>query len=148
MQIADPQTVMTDQRHPGTDPDAGDPAPKGEDLAALLARLLEETGKTQKDLAAAAKISYPTLNAWVNRTRGTSRIDPATLRAMAEALRSFGANVTPREVFESVGRQVPGRADEEREKRLLKIYRGLSAESQRALIQAAEAMYSVARVPK
>ncbi|MFC7869689.1 transcriptional regulator [[Kitasatospora] papulosa] len=125
---------------------AEDPAPTGEDLAALLARLLEETGdRTQKDLAEAAGIKYPTLNAWMNRTRGTSRINPDDLRALGNVMRGWGVEVTPRALFEAAGRPVPGPTDEEREQRLLDIYRQLPTKGQRALIQSAEAMLAGAR---
>ncbi|MGW7196602.1 helix-turn-helix domain-containing protein [Streptomyces chryseus] len=139
--------MTTAQHYPGeTDHPAEDPAPQGEDLAAILTRLLEETGKNQKDLAAEAGVPYATLNAWMIRTRGTSRVTPETLRALTEALRKFGARVTPKQIFESAGRQVPGPTDKEREERLLRIYRALPAKSQRALIQSAEAMEAAARV--
>lgn len=134
--------MTTGPNHPG-DPTraAEDPAPTGEDLAALLARLLEETGdKTQKELATAAGIKYPTLNAWMNRTRGTSRINPDDLRAIGNIMRSWGVEVSPRQLFEAAGKPVPGPSDQEREQRLLEIYRALPTSSQRALIQTAEAM--------
>ncbi|MFB7228468.1 helix-turn-helix domain-containing protein [Streptomyces fimicarius] len=125
---------------------AEDPAPTGEDLAALITRLLEEAGdKTQKDLAEGASIKYPTLNAWLNRTRGTSRINPDDLRALANVLRGWGVDVVPRQLFEAAGRPVPGPTDEEREQRLLDIYRQLPSKGQRALIQSAEAMLAGAR---
>ncbi|MER5677410.1 transcriptional regulator [[Kitasatospora] papulosa] len=140
--------MTTGPNHPG-DPHgraAEDPAPTGEDLAALLARLLEETGdRTQKDLAEAAGIKYPTLNAWMNRTRGTSRINPDDLRALGNVMRGWGVEVTPRTLFEAAGRPVPGPTDEERERRLLEIYRQLPSKGQRALIQSAEAMLAGAR---
>ncbi|MFF8656756.1 helix-turn-helix domain-containing protein [Streptomyces huasconensis] len=124
---------------------AEDPAFRGEDLAALLTRLLAEVGKTQKDLAEASDIKYPTLNAWVNRTRGTSRIDTEHLRKMAEILRRWGADVTPGILFRSAGRVVPGPSDEEREARLLRIYRSLPARQQRSLIGIAEDMAAAIR---
>ncbi|MFD6425073.1 helix-turn-helix domain-containing protein [Streptomyces sp. NPDC060198] len=124
---------------------AEDPAPAGEDLAALLTRALDQApGKTQKDLAAAAGIKYPTLNAWMNRTRGTSRINPDDLRALANILRSWGVETSPRQIFEAAGRPVPGPTDAEREHRLLEIYRQLPTRSQRALVQTAEAMRQAA----
>ena len=98
----------------------------GGDLPTLLERLLAEVpGKTQKDLAGEAGISYPTLNAWMNRTRGTSRIDPERLRAMVEVFRRWGVKTTPREFYASVGRPVPGPSGDEREAQLLKLYRQL-----------------------
>ncbi|MEV0446085.1 helix-turn-helix transcriptional regulator [Streptomyces spectabilis] len=136
------------QHHPG-EPDhpAEDHARQGEDLAALLERLLDEApDKTQKDLAAAANISYPTLNSWMNRTRGTSRVSPDRLRALAEAFRKWKVDVTVAEVFAAAGRQVPGRSEEEREARLLKLYRQLPEDKQRDVVKYAEAMLAVSRV--
>ncbi|WP_282795145.1 helix-turn-helix transcriptional regulator [Streptomyces sp. CC224B] len=141
--------MTSHQHHPGElDHPAEDRAPRGEDLAALLDRLLGEVpDKTQKDLAAAANISYPTLNAWMNRNRGTSRIAPDTLRAMVDVFRSWGVDVTPAEMFASVGRAVPGSSDSAREARLLKLYRQLPKDKQRDLIKDAEAMLRISRVP-
>ncbi|MGW0946819.1 helix-turn-helix domain-containing protein [Streptomyces sp. NPDC002623] len=139
---------MTNQQRLSGDPDPGhDPARQDEDLAALLERLLAQTrGRTQKDLAAEAGISYPTLNAWMNRTRGTSRVDPEKLRAMVETFRRWGVHTTPREFFEAVGRPVPGPSGDEREARLLKLYRQLPESRQRALLKDAEAMLQVSRI--
>ncbi|KUN79364.1 helix-turn-helix domain-containing protein [Streptomyces griseoruber] len=139
---------MTNQRSDSGDPEPGDdPAPRDEDLAALLERLLAQApGRTQKDLASEAGIAYPTLNAWMNRTRGTSRIDPEKLRAMVEVFRRWGVTTTPREFFESVGRPVPGPSGDEREARLLMLYRQLPESRQRALLKDAEAMLQVSRI--
>jgi len=80
---------QTPPSSPGTD--EGGPQSPDEDLAALLERLLAlPRSGTQKDLAREAGISYPTLNAWMNRTRGTSRIPPEKLRAMVEVFRRWG----------------------------------------------------------
>ncbi|WP_262701989.1 MULTISPECIES: helix-turn-helix domain-containing protein [Streptomyces] len=144
--------MNTAQHHPGEpDQPARGPAPTdGEDLAALLTRLLEQTGRTQKDLAEKASVPYPTLNAWLNRTRGMSRVSPDTLRDISAAINILGADkgvkVTPRQLFEAAGRPVPGPTDEEREQRLLRAYRSLSVEGQRALIQTAEAMMRTPRI--
>ncbi|MGD6761395.1 helix-turn-helix domain-containing protein [Streptomyces sp. BH097] len=137
--------MTSHQNNPGEPHPAEDHAPTGEDLAALLARLLEETQKNQKELAEASGVKYQTLNAWMNRTRGTSRVAPEPLRAIAETLRGWGGEVTPKQVFESAGRPVPGPSDTEREARLLKIYRGLSAREQRSLINIAETMAAASR---
>ncbi|MGV9456767.1 helix-turn-helix domain-containing protein [Streptomyces sp. NPDC003635] len=135
------------QSRPG-DPDPGhDPPRQDEDLATLLARLLAQVpDRTQKDLAREAGISYPTLNAWVNRTRGTSRIEPEKLRTMVEVFRRWGVRTTPKEFFEAVGRPVPGPSEDEREARLLKLYRQLPEARQRALLKDAEAMLQVSRI--
>ncbi|MBP2583346.1 transcriptional regulator with XRE-family HTH domain [Streptomyces sp. PvR006] len=136
--------MNTVQNHPGETP-AEDPAPEGEDLAALLLRLLGETRRTQKELATATGIAYPTLNAWARRTRGTSQISPDDLRAITNVVRSWGGDVSVRQVFEAAGRPIPGPTDQEREARLLAIYRALPVDSQRALIQTAEAMRKASR---
>ncbi|MFG2951120.1 helix-turn-helix domain-containing protein [Streptomyces adustus] len=139
---------MTNQQSRSGDPEAGDdPARQDVDLVTLLERLLAQApGKTQKDLASEADISYPTLNAWMNRTRGTSRIDPEKLRAMVEVFRRWGVRTTPREFFEAVGRPAPGPSGDEREARLLKLYRQLPEARQRALLKDAEAMLQVSRI--
>ncbi|MER7572741.1 helix-turn-helix transcriptional regulator [Streptomyces sp. NPDC126514] len=139
---------MTNQQSLPGDPEPGhDPRRQGEDLAALLERLLARVPeRTQKELAAEAGIPYPTLNAWVNRTRGTSRIDPEKLRAMVEVFRHWGVRTTPKEFFEAVGRPVPGPSEDEREARLLKLYRQLPEARQRALLKDAEAMVQVSRI--
>jgi hypothetical protein len=147
MLIADPQDVTSPQHRPGA-PTAEDRAHEGEDLAALLARLLDEIpGKTQKDLATEAGIPYPTLNAWMNRTRGTSRIDTDLLRSMVDVLRRWGASVTPREMFAAVGRPVPGNSRDEREVRLLRLYRQLPDSQQRDAIKYVEALLQITHVP-
>ncbi|MEU1195734.1 MULTISPECIES: helix-turn-helix domain-containing protein [Streptomyces] len=139
---------MTKQPHQPGEPGSGEGvAHGGEDLAALLERLLAQVpDRTQKDLAEQAGISYPTLNAWMNRTRGTSRIDPEKLRAMVEVFRRWGVKTTPREFFATVGRPVPGPSGDEREAQLLKLYRQLPESRQRALVKNAEAMLQLSRV--
>jgi hypothetical protein len=152
---------VTSNHHRPAEPDSGDDsalpgeapaghespaAHPGEDLAALLERLLASSGgRTQKDLATAAGISYPTLNAWMNRTRGTSRIDPEKLRTMVEVFRRWGVRTSPREFFAAVGRPVPGPTGDEREAKLLRLYRQLPESRQRALIKDAEAMLQISR---
>ncbi|MFJ3666738.1 helix-turn-helix domain-containing protein [Streptomyces sp. NPDC090106] len=139
---------MTNQQSgPGEDEPGQDPQRRDEDLAALIERLLAQVpDRTQKDLAAGAGISYPTLNAWMNRTRGTSRIDPEKLRGLVEVFRRWGVRTTPREFFEAVGRPVPGPSGDEREARLLKLYRQLPESRQRALLKDAEAMLQISRI--
>ncbi|MGW5408966.1 helix-turn-helix domain-containing protein [Streptomyces spiralis] len=132
--------MTSDQHTPGTS-NAEAPAAAGEDLAALLERLLSQAeGKTQKDLATESGVTYQTLNAWMNRTRGTSRIDSDRLRAMVEVFRKWGVQTTPREFFNAVGRPAPGPSDAEREARLLKLYRQLPEDRQRLLVEDAEIM--------
>ncbi|WP_405997967.1 helix-turn-helix domain-containing protein [Streptomyces sp. NBC_00829] len=138
--------MSSDQNHGGEPGPGDDGVREGEDLAALLERLLAKApGKTQKDLATEAGISYPTLNAWMNRTRGTSRVDPEKLRAMVDVFRRWGVRTAPREFFAAVGRPVPGPSQDEREAKLLRLYRQLPEARQRALVQDAEAMLQVSR---
>lgn len=146
MRIADSLGVTSHQNHPG-DHAAEDPARQGEDLAALLQRLLDQVpDRNQKDLAKAADIRYPTLNAWMNRTRGTSRIEPDVLRGLREVFRAWGVETSVSEFFAAAGRPVPGPSSDEREARLLRVYRQLPENRQRALVKDAEAMLAVSQV--
>lgn len=121
--------------------DTADRPVSGEDLAALLKRLLAEKEKSQAWLAAETGIPLATINAWiVGRRAPKGAAGTESLRKLAAALGS-----TPREMFEATGRRAPGPLSQEREEKLLRIYRGLSMEAQRALIQTAEAL---ARVPR
>ncbi|MGW3442228.1 helix-turn-helix domain-containing protein [Streptomyces sp. NPDC001076] len=146
--MPDPLIVTSHQNDPGEQGPAEAPASQGEDLAALLKRLLKQMpNRTPKDLASEAGISYATLNAWMNRTRGTSRIKTETLRELVRVLRDdWGLSVTPAEMFAAVGRAVPGGSDAEREARLLKIFRELPVDRQRDVVRYAEAQLTVSRV--
>ncbi|MEU3598815.1 transcriptional regulator [Streptomyces sp. NPDC006798] len=142
--------MMTTHRQLGDASDASDGADgasvgEAEDLATLLTRALAEVDRSQKDLAAASNITYTRLNHWLRGTRGTSRIAPDDLRALTAALRHWGADVSVAEVFQAAGRAVPGRAGDEREARLLRIYRALPVSGQRALLQHAELLEGAAR---
>ncbi|MFJ1581605.1 transcriptional regulator [Streptomyces sp. NPDC088182] len=139
--------MTTGQHHPGDHHTvAEEPAPEGDgdDLGLVLARALADVGKNQKELAAAVEMSHTTLNHWMTGKRGTSRADPEIFRRMAVVLHDWGSDVTVRQIFRAVGRRAPGPSDEERERRLLAIYRSLPVESQRALLQTAEAMTKAA----
>ncbi|MET7679359.1 transcriptional regulator [Streptomyces sp. NPDC005423] len=125
------------QNHPGEHP-AEEPAPRGENLGELLTRHLHAVDRAPKELAEVAAVPYATLYAWLNGSRGTSRVPPERLRALASTLRSWGSSVTPREIFEAAGRPVPGPSDEEREQHLIKVFRRLGAKQQRTLIKVAE----------
>lgn len=110
-----------------------------EDLAALLERVLDLSGMTQKELATKAGIPYTTLNGWVRRTRGTGgRVNPDHLRAIVTALPRGMTTVA--EIFESAGRSVPGEVNTERKAKLVRIYDELPTESQRALVDMAVAL--------
>ncbi|MFD4787860.1 helix-turn-helix domain-containing protein [Streptomyces sp. NPDC058459] len=137
--------MTSHQNNPGEQGPAEAPAGRGEDLAALLTRVLSEADITQKQLATDAGVPYATLNAWIKRTRGTSRVEAETLRTIASVLNRRGVELTPREVFNAAGRAVPGRSDEEREQHLLKLYRQLPEDKQRDLVRYAEAALSLSR---
>ncbi|MEU0332172.1 helix-turn-helix domain-containing protein [Streptomyces sp. NPDC006193] len=138
--------MTSHQNHPGEQGPAEDRASPGEDLAALLTRAIDEAGMTQKQLAEETGVSYPTLNSWIKRTRGTSRIAPETLRSIATAVRARGAKVTVREIFQAAGRPVPGPTNEEREQRLLRLYRQLPEDKQRDLVRYAESALRLSQV--
>lgn len=119
---------------------------QGEDLAALLQRVLDRTGMTQRAYAEAIGIPYQTLNAWITRRRGQAGgISSDVLRSVADASRG---TVTVAEVHEAAGRVVPAELDKAREERLLKFYRGLDPRGQRALIEHAEMLHGMARLPR
>jgi transcriptional regulator with XRE-family HTH domain len=106
------------------------------DVAELIRRGLARKGMTQRQLATETDIPYSTLNAWATRRRGTGgNIDPDQLRTLAKAL-----GYTARTMFEANGRQPPAELDQEREAKLLRLYRNLSTDGQRALIATAETL--------
>ena len=146
--MTDPLRVTSHQNNPGEPRPAEDSVLRSEDLAAVLERLIaQRPDKTPKDLATEAGISYPTLNAWMRRTRGTSRVQSDTLRALVKTFRSWGVEVEPAEMFAAVGRAVPGGTDEEREARLLRVYRELPVDKQRDVVRYANALHTVSHAP-
>jgi transcriptional regulator with XRE-family HTH domain len=101
-----------------------------EDLAALLKRILAEKDKSQAWLATETGIPLATVNAWVvGRRAPKGESGTESLRKLAVAL-----GVTPKLMFEAAGRRAPGPLSEEREAKLLRIYRALPVEGQRMLI--------------
>lgn len=118
----------------------------GEDLAALLQRVLAEADISQRELSRRTGIPVATLSAWMTRRRGQAGgIDPAVLRQLAEGVRGFA---TVAEIFEAAGRVVPAELDEARKDRLLKYFYAMDAQQQRALIAQAELMTRATRVPR
>lgn len=111
---------------------------KGEDLAALILRVIDENpGLSQKAIAEKSGIPLATINAWVTRRRGTSgRIDPDTLRKLATVL----PKTTVAQVFNATGRRAPAHLDEEREKKMLRLWRAMDAQQQRTILDMAEVM--------
>jgi hypothetical protein len=123
------------------DAEPRDAASAEEDLSALIVRRLAELDRNQAWLARTTEIPLATINAWVRRTRGgDGRVDPDRLRKVGDAL-----GVTAAEAFEAAGRRAPGPLNEEREQKLLRLYRQMPTALQRALIEQAETMAKIAR---
>ena len=100
-----------------------------EDLAQLLARLKDTYNVNESEIARRIGVAPSTVNSWTNRTRGGKRgARPEKLRALAEAFPKF----TEDEIFAAAGRETPGPLSTEAEARILELYRGLTAEQQRA----------------
>lgn len=99
-----------------------------EDLAQLLARIKSEHDVNESEIARRIGVAPATVNAWVNRKRGTGR-GPAqkNLEALAREFR-----LDREEVFRAARRESPGPLSPEAEARILELYRGLTEEQQRA----------------
>lgn len=98
-----------------------------EDLAQLLARLKDEYGVSESEIARRIDVSAATVNNWVRRKRGTGRgPNPEKLRAIAREFPKFSEG----EIFAAAGRKTPGSLTPAAEERLLELFRGLTAEQQ------------------
>ncbi|MFB7845459.1 helix-turn-helix domain-containing protein [Streptomyces sp. NPDC056053] len=98
-----------------------------EDLAQLLARLKDECGVTESEIARRIGVSPATVNNWIRRKRGTGRgPNPEKLRAIHREFPSFSEE----EIFAAAGRKTPGALSPAAEERLLELFRGLTAEQQ------------------
>jgi transcriptional regulator with XRE-family HTH domain len=118
---------------------ATDGGGEAETLSALLKRALDGTpGLTQRGLAERAGIPNSTLGAWITGRRVPKNTPEAKdqLRALAEHL----PGVTVRELFESIGQQVPGALAPEAEERMLAMYRNLSSGRRRVVDHLVEAL--------
>lgn len=99
-----------------------------EDLAQLLARLMDEYNVNESEIGRRIGVAASTVNSWTHRTRGGKRgVRPSSLKALAEAFPKF----TEDEIFAAAGRQSPGPLSPEAEARILELYRGLTEEQQR-----------------
>lgn len=98
-----------------------------EDFADLLNRLKSTYDVNESEIARAINVAPATVNAWVNRKRGTGRGPrPDTLRALSAAYPKF----TVAEIFASTGRKAPGPLAPEAEARLMELFRELTPEQQ------------------
>lgn len=102
---------------------ATDDATPTEDLAQLLARLKDEYGVNDSQIAAAIGVSVSTVNTWVHRKRQPR---PEALHKLAARYPEF----TEDEIFAAAGRKTPGPLSPAAEERLLELFRGLTAEQQ------------------
>lgn len=100
-----------------------------ENLAQLLARLKDEYGVNESEIARRIGVAASTVNSWTLGTRGGKRgVRPGSIRALAEAFPKF----TVEEIARAAGREAPGPMDPDGEKRIVELYRGLTAEQKRA----------------
>lgn len=100
-----------------------------EDLAQLLARLKSEYDVNESEIARRIGVAPATVNAWVNRKRGTGRgPNREKLRALASAFPKF----SEAEIFKAAGRKAPGPLSPDAQQRLLHLFGELTAEQQRA----------------
>ena len=104
-----------------------------ESLPALLKRVIEQHGLTQKGLAERSGVPLATLNAWISgrRTPQNTADTKEQLRSLAQHL----PGVTVAQLFESIGQQVPGALSAESEARILATYRNLSSGRRRVVDQ-------------
>lgn len=94
-----------------------------EDLAQLLARLKDDYGVNDSQIAAAVGVSVSTVNTWVHRKRSPR---PDAIRAIAAAYPKYTEDM----LFAAAGRKTPGPLSPDAEQRLLELFRGLTAEQQ------------------
>lgn len=100
-----------------------------EDLAQLLARLKDQYKVNESEIARRIGVAPATVNSWTHRTRGGKRgVRPASIRALAEAFPAF----TEDEISRAAGRETPGPLSSDAEERVIDLWRGLTADQQRA----------------
>ncbi|MFI5685849.1 helix-turn-helix domain-containing protein [Streptomyces sp. NPDC051636] len=100
-----------------------------EDLAQLLARLKDTYGVNDSEIARRIGVAPATVNSWVHRKRGGGRGPKReALLALAREFPKF----TEDEIFRAAGRQSPGPLSTEAESRIIELWRGLTADQQRA----------------
>ncbi|MFD3520493.1 helix-turn-helix transcriptional regulator [Streptomyces sp. NPDC058653] len=122
---------------------ANDSRRERESLSALLERVIDQHGLTQKGLADVSGVPLATLNAWISGRRSprNSADSKEQLRSLAQHL----PGVTVAQLFESIGQQVPGEVSPEAEARTLALYRNLSGGRRRVVDQLVETLASEER---
>lgn len=111
---------------------------ESEDIAALLKRVMRETGINQRHIAELSGIPVATISAWVRGARVPSKGPDGK-----QKLRDLGENVpgtTVDEVFQAAGFSVPGKLSPAAEQRVLELYKNLSPGRQRIAAQLLETL--------
>lgn len=116
--------------------DTGDRQAEG--MAALLKRVMAQTGMTQSEIAERSEIPLATVNAWITGRRSPGKGPKAAtmLRRLADVL----PGVTVKDVFEAAGRTVPGPVTPEGQQLILDLYRTLSPGRQKLAEQMLRAL--------
>lgn len=94
----------------------------GEDVPALLRRVIDRHGGNQSAVARAIGVNIGTFNSWVNGTRVPSG---ENLRKLAN-----GTGINEAAWVAAAGRKVPAELDEDREKRIMALWRSFTPEEQ------------------
>ena len=101
-----------------------------EDLAQLLARLMDVYNINESEIGRRIGVAASTVNSWKHRTRGGKRgVRPDNLRALAREFPKF----TEEEIFAAAGRETPGPLSAEAEARIVELYGRLTSEQQRMI---------------
>lgn len=101
---------------------------RGEDLSQLITRIKDTYQVSESEIARRIDVRAATVNAWVNRTRGTVRgPNPDVLRRLAAAF----PKISEDEVFAAAGRRRPAPLNPDAEARILEVFRDLTEEQQR-----------------
>lgn len=99
-----------------------------ENFAQLIARLKTEYGVNEVEIARRLGLHFSTVYNWSQGKRASKNGPrPATLRKLHDAFPKFSLP----EIEAAAGRAAPGPLDDDAEKRILELYRGLTAEQQR-----------------
>ncbi|MFF9910662.1 helix-turn-helix domain-containing protein [Streptomyces sp. NPDC013457] len=105
------------------------PAERDENLAQLIKRIRDTYNVSESEIARRIGVAPATVNSWTLGKRGGKRgPNPDKLRGLAREFPKF----TEAEIFAAARREAPGPLDDEAEKRLVSLFRGLTEEQQRA----------------
>ena len=108
-----------------------------DDLGALIQRVMDENDWTISTIARRSNLPTSTVHAWKTGVRATGSRGPApkNLRKLAK-----GMNVTVAEVFEAVGRRVPGEMSPDDKDRFMHVIEALSEGDRQVVLSTAEAL--------